>query len=156
MAGNVITEQAESRKLDEHLSFAIYSANLAFGGAYKQALANLGLTYTQYITLVALLDGKYQTVRSLGQKLYLESNTLTPVLQKLEKMGHVVRARNPDDERQVRVRLTPSGHRLVRRSLLQSGPVDLSCLTLEEIVTLYDGIVRMREELVAQNDAEDA
>lgn len=100
-------------KLPTFLCFAIYSANLAFGRAYKPILDELGLTYTQYIALVALGDGDDQTVGELGEKLFLESNTLTPILKKLESLGFVERRRDPGDERQVRLKLTAAGRRLV-------------------------------------------
>ena len=74
----------EDRKLSNFLCFAIYSANLAFGRAYKPILDQLGLTYTQYIAMVALSEQNDQTVGALGEKLFLESNTLTPILKKLE------------------------------------------------------------------------
>ncbi|WP_018237008.1 MarR family winged helix-turn-helix transcriptional regulator [Ensifer sp. BR816] len=101
------------RKLSNFLCFAIYSANLAFGRAYKPILDELGLTYTQYIALVALSEKDDQTVGELGEKLFLESNTLTPILKKLEQVGFISRRRDPDDERQVRVSLTPAGRNLV-------------------------------------------
>jgi hypothetical protein len=72
-------------KLSDFLCFAVYSTNLAFGKAYKPMLERLGLTYTQYITLVALWEEDNQTVGSLGEKLFLESNTLTPILKKLRR-----------------------------------------------------------------------
>ena len=75
------------RKLSNFLCFAVYSANLAFGRAYKPVLEALGLTYTQYIAMVALSEEDDQTVGVLGEKLFLESNTLTPILKKLEQMG---------------------------------------------------------------------
>lgn len=68
-------------KLSDFLCFAVYSTNLAFGKAYKPILERLGLTYTQYITVVALWEQDDQTVGSLGEKLFLESNTLTPILK---------------------------------------------------------------------------
>lgn len=103
----------EVPKLPTFLCFAIYSANLAFGRAYKPILDELGLTYTQYIALVALGDGDDQTVGELGEKLFLESNTLTPILKKLESLGFVERRRDPADERQVRLKLTAAGRQLV-------------------------------------------
>jgi DNA-binding MarR family transcriptional regulator len=103
----------EDKKLANYLCFAIYSANLAFGRAYKPLLDKLGLTYTQYIALVALSEEDGQTVRSLGEKLFLESNTLTPILKKLESIGYLKRQRDTADERQVRVSLTPAGRQLV-------------------------------------------
>uniref|UniRef100_UPI0013D03036 transcriptional regulator, SarA/Rot family n=2 Tax=Pseudomonadota TaxID=1224 RepID=UPI0013D03036 len=85
------------------LCFAVYSANLAFGRAYKPILDGLGLTYTQYIAMIALSETDDQTVSELGEKLFLESNTLTPILKKLEQSGYISRVRDPADERQVRV-----------------------------------------------------
>jgi len=76
---------AKAPGLADFLCFAVYSANLAFGRAYKPILDELGLTYTQYIALVALGDGDEQTVGALGEKLFLESNTLTPLLKKLRR-----------------------------------------------------------------------
>src|SRR5476649_3013952 len=95
--------------LSDFLCFAVYSANLAFGRAYRPILDELGLTYTQYIAIIALWEQDNQTVTSLGEKLFLESNTLTPILKKLEAMGYLRRARDPGDERQVLVSLTDAG-----------------------------------------------
>ncbi|HEY0630404.1 MAG TPA: MarR family transcriptional regulator, partial [Sphingomicrobium sp.] len=78
-----------TNELGEFLCFAVYSANLAFGRAYRPILDKLGLTYTQYVTLVALSEKEGQTVGELGDKLFLESNTLTPILKKLEQLGLV-------------------------------------------------------------------
>ena len=101
-----------SAKLGDFLCFALYSANLAFGRAYRPILDKVGLTYTQYVTLVAMSEAEEQTVGVLGDKLFLESNTLTPILKKLETLGLVERRRDPADERQVRVKLTPAGRKL--------------------------------------------
>jgi DNA-binding MarR family transcriptional regulator len=103
----------KGRKLANFLCFAIYSANLAFGRAYKPILDRLGLTYTQYIVIVALNEEDDQTVGALGEKMFLESNTLTPILKKLESIGYIRRQRDPADERQVRVSLTDAGHHLL-------------------------------------------
>src|SRR4051812_17468963 len=106
------SQKKGDRKLANFLCFAVYSANLAFGRAYKPVLDKLGLTYTQYIALVALWEQDDQTVSSLGEKLFLESNTLTPILKKLEAMGYVSRKRAAADERQVVVSLTDAGRDL--------------------------------------------
>src|SRR6202161_3301708 len=106
--------------LSDYLCFAVYSANLAFGKAYKPILEELGLTYTQYIAIIALWEEDHQTVSDLGEKLFLESNTLTPMLKKLEGMGYLERQRDPEDERQVRVRLTKNGRRLREKDLTMS------------------------------------
>jgi DNA-binding MarR family transcriptional regulator len=107
----------KGRKLSNFLCFAVYSANLAFGRAYKPLLDKVGLTYTQYIALVALSEEDEQTVSALGEKLFLESNTLTPILKKLEQTGYIKRHRDPADERQVRVSLTPGGRKLIEQDL---------------------------------------
>src|SRR5687767_11241242 len=78
------TKKAAAPRLADFLCFAVYSANLAFGRAYRPILEQLGLTYPQYITIVALWEEDDQTVSGLGEKLFLESNTLTPLLKKLE------------------------------------------------------------------------
>jgi DNA-binding MarR family transcriptional regulator len=111
----------ELPKLGDFLCFAVYSANLAFGRAYRPILDKLGLTYTQYVTLVALSEGEDQTVGELGDKLFLESNTLTPILKKLESLGLVERRRDPADERQVRVNITSAGRKMQRQIQVNAG-----------------------------------
>jgi DNA-binding MarR family transcriptional regulator len=135
------------KKLSEYLCFAIYSTNLALGRAYKPILEELGLTYTQYIAIIALWEEDDQTVTSLGEKLFLESNTLTPILKKLEAMGYVRRRRDPADERQVRISLTEAGHRL-RQSALGKGVVTQSRLTPEQAVQLQQTLVEVRSGLL--------
>jgi DNA-binding MarR family transcriptional regulator len=135
------------KKLSEYLCFAIYSTNLALGRAYKPILEELGLTYTQYIAIIALWEEDDQTVTSLGEKLFLESNTLTPILKKLETMGYVRRRRDPADERQVRIGLTEAGHRL-RQSALGKGVVSEARLTPEQAVQLQQTLVEVRGGLL--------
>jgi DNA-binding MarR family transcriptional regulator len=134
-------------KLADFLCFAIYSANLAYGRAYKPILDELGLTYPQYIAIVALWEEDHQTVSRLGEKLFLESNTLTPILKKLETMGYVRRQRDPEDERQVLVSLTDSGRRL-REKGLGMNLVKASGLTPEEFSTMQKGVVTLRDNLI--------
>src|ERR1700751_3159022 len=93
-------------KLDEFLCFEVYSANHAFNRVYQPLLDKLRLTYPQYLVMVLLWERDGQTVGELGARLSLESNTLTPLLKRLEALGHVKRSRDPADERQVRVQLT--------------------------------------------------
>ncbi len=104
-------------RLSESLCFTIYSANLAFGKVYRPILDELGLTYPQYITIVALWEASPQTVGDLGEKLFLETNTLTPILKRLQLMGYLERQRDPKDERRVLVSLTRSGRQLRERAL---------------------------------------
>lgn len=135
------------KKLAQYLCFTVYSANLALGKAYKPLLDELGLTYTQYITIIALWEENNQTVSSLGEKLFLESNTLTPILKKLEAMGYVARQRDPADERQVRVSLTPAGQAL-RESAFDKGVTQELGLAEGEIDPLQQTIARMRDSLL--------
>lgn len=95
--------------LDELLCFALYSANNAMGRLYRPLLAQHGLTYPQYLVLVALWQRDGQTVNELGVALNLESNTLTPLLKRMEAAELVQRRRNPKDERSVIVTLTAKG-----------------------------------------------
>ena len=99
-------------QLDQFLCFAVYSTNLAFNRVYRPLLEKLGLTYVQYIVLVTLWQTDDQFVGVLGAQLFLASNTLTPVLKRLEALGFVTRSRDTVDERQVRVRLTAAGRAL--------------------------------------------
>ena len=133
--------------LSDFLCFAVYSANLAFGKAYKPVLEQLGLTYTQFIAIVALWDEDNQTVGSLGEKLFLESNTLTPMLKKLEAMGLLQRQRDPEDERQVRVSLTPAG-RSLREQSLEASLNDSTGLSPEEFVQMQKAVARLRDNLL--------
>lgn len=134
-------------KLADFLCFAIYSANLAYGRAYKPILEKLGLTYTQYIAIVALWEQDNQTVSSLGEKLFLESNTLTPILKKLEGMGYLRRQRDATDERQVVVSLTAAGRRL-REKGLSMNLVRETGLTPEEFAKVQKAVVAVRDNLV--------
>ena len=134
-------------RLADFLCFAIYSANLAFGRAYKPLLEALGLTYTQWIVIVSLWDEDNQTVGRLGENLFLESNTLTPILKKLEKMGYLTRQRDPKDERQVVVSLTYAGRRL-REKGENASLVAASGLDPEEFSKMQQGIVDLRDNLL--------
>lgn len=136
----------KGRKLSNFLCFAVYSANLAFGRAYKPVLDALGLTYTQYIAMVALSEDDDQTVSMLGEKLFLESNTLTPILKKLESSGFITRHRDPADERQVRVSLTPAG-----RDLLDTDPgsVLIDAVGLgDDFPIVQKSVTRLRDNLL--------
>jgi DNA-binding MarR family transcriptional regulator len=139
-------------RLADFLCFAIYSANLAFGRAYKPILEALGLTYPQYITLVALWEEDNRTVGSLGETLFLESNTLTPLLKKLEAMGYVRRQRDPADERQVVVSLTDSGRRL-RDKVCSESLMKATGLSAEDFFRLQKEVVALRDNLVSATNA---
>lgn len=141
----------KARKLSSFLCFAVYSANLAFGRAYKPLQDKVGLTYTQYIAMVALSDKDELTVSALGEKLFLESNTLTPILKKLEQMGYIKRHRDPVDERQVRVSLTPAGKKLIEQDLSVSL-IEATELG-DEFPVVQKTVSRLRDNLLRNTQA---
>ena len=95
--------------LDEQLCFALYNASRALTACYREVLAPFGLTYPQYIALLALWEHSPVAVSELGRRLYLDSGTLSPLLKRLEAMDLVTRSRSTGDERVVMVSLTPAG-----------------------------------------------
>ena len=131
--------------LDDLLCFSVYTAGLAFNRVYTPILDRLGLTYPQYLALTALGQKENQSVGELGQSLHLDSNTITPLLKRLEAAGLVVRTRDPRDERVVRVALSERGRALAEdarrcvpdqlREATGLGPDELAALT-ERLNTL--------------------
>ena len=138
---------ARDRPFADYLCFAIYSANLAYGRAYKQGLTELGLTYPQWIAMVVLGEEGEQTVGELGDRMFLESNTLTPMLKKLEAAGYLRRQRDPADERQVRISLTDAGRRL-REKGMRIKLVKSSSLKPDEFERLQKSVVMLRDDLI--------
>ena len=134
--------------LDEFLCFAVYSANLAFQRVYKPLLDELGLTYPQYLVLVVLYKVDDQTVGGLGEKLFLDSSTLTPLLKRMESAGYITRQRDPEDERQVRIRLTARG-RTAREKVagFRGGLLKATALTLPRFRQLREDLTTLRENL---------
>jgi DNA-binding MarR family transcriptional regulator len=99
-------------RLEEQLCFAIYQAGHAFNRMYRSVLADLGLTYPQYLVMLVLWEDDGLTVKALGERLMLDSGTLTPLLKRLEAAGIIRRERSREDERQVIVSLTKAGDAL--------------------------------------------
>jgi DNA-binding MarR family transcriptional regulator len=145
--GNQKPKPTGERRLGDFLCFAIYSANLAFGRAYKKGLDGLGLTYPQWIAIVALWEQDGQTVSELGAKMFLESNTLTPILKKLEQAGYLRRQRDPADERQVRIILTEAGRKL-REKGMHMNLVEATGLKPDEFARLQHSVVTLRDNLI--------
>ncbi|VVD75353.1 MarR family winged helix-turn-helix transcriptional regulator [Pandoraea anhela] len=143
--------EAPLPNLSDFLCFAVYSANLAFGRAYKPILEALGITYTQWIAIVALWENDHLSVKQLGEKLFLESNTLTPILKKLEELGYLRRQRDPADERQVIVSLTDEGKRL-RKKGAQRDLIAATGLDPEEFDRTQQAIAKMRDSLLKHVD----
>lgn len=133
---------------DDFICFAIYSVGHAFNQVYKPLLDELGLTYPQYLVMVALWARDDRTVGGLGSTLFLESSTLTPLLKRLERLGFVARMRDPSDERQVRIRLTPDGAALRERAAGFPACIDgATGLPPGELGALRAAILKMREAL---------
>lgn len=104
----------EHLHLEDQLCFAIYAASRAMTAVYAPLLEPLGLTYPQYLVMLVLWDHDGERVSAIGERLQLDSGTLTPLLKRLEAQGYVERRRNPDDERVVEIFLTTAGKRLRR------------------------------------------
>lgn len=146
------TEPELAASLANFLCFAVYSTNLAFNRAYKPFLDELGITYPQYVTLIALNEQDGQTVGELGEKLFLESSTLTPLLKRLESTGYVTRKRDTLDERQVRIGLTKAGREVFEKAFCTRGPViEATGLDPDTFVRLQRDLVRLRDNLLKAN-----
>ncbi|MDJ0390938.1 MarR family transcriptional regulator [Roseomonas sp. E05] len=102
----------DALQLEQFLCFSVYAAGHAFSRVYKPFLRELGLTYPQYLAMVALWQEDNQTVGQIGEKLFMETSTLTPLLKRLESGGYVRRSRDTADERVVRIALTDQGRAL--------------------------------------------
>ena len=145
---------AEWLALDRQLCFAMYSASLAMTKVYKPLLAPLGLTYPQYLVMLVLWEGDGITVSQLGERLTLDSGTLTPLLKRLEALGFVQRLRDAADERRVLLHLTPAGRRLKARAV--AVPQAVACATacdLSEVSALAQQLQRLRDRLIDSIDS---
>ncbi|WP_328743262.1 MarR family transcriptional regulator [Streptomyces caniferus] len=139
---------AELLRLDHQVCFSLHAASRAFGGVYRDALKDLGLTYPQYLVMLVLWEHGPQPVKAIGEQLRLDSGTLSPLLKRLESAGLVRRERSTEDERSVTIHLTPAGDGLREAAL----PVPLRMLaatglTLEELRTLQSLLGRVTRAL---------
>lgn len=141
--------QRDLLHLDDQLCFALYNASRALTRAYGPLLEPLGLTYPQYLVLLVLWDGDGLAVKELGERLKLDSGTLTPLLKRLEQQGLVVRRRGEDDERVVRIELTATGRAL--RGKARKVPSELACAAGYDLASERSmrELHRLRDELTA-------
>lgn len=140
--------QDDPLSLDNQLCFALYSSSLLMTKLYKPMLDEIGLTYPQYLAMLALWEEDGVTVSALGGRLYLDSGTLTPLLKRLEKAGLIVRERNAEDERQVLVRLTPSGRALKRQAAaIPRKLAAASGMPVAELISLRKKLQKLRGEM---------
>jgi len=141
---------AEMLKLDHQLCFALYSSSLAMTKLYKPLLEPLGLTYPQYLAMLVLWEGDGLTVSELGQRLQLDSGTLTPLLKRLEASGLVQRQRDSADERRVLLHLTAAGRALKLRAA--KVPPQVACAagcSLDELAALTRRLKQLRDQIQA-------
>jgi DNA-binding MarR family transcriptional regulator len=140
----------DSLPLDEHLCFAIYSANIAINRAYRPVLDRLGITYPQYLVMNVLWEKNGQSVGAIADRLALESSTITPLVKRLEAAEFVQRQRNPDDERQVVVTLCPKGVALRRdATCLAATLLKRSGAPVSDLVHLTEEVRGFRDTLLA-------
>lgn len=140
----------EALRLDNQLCFALYSASLAMTKLYKPLLAALGLTYPQYLALLVLWERDGLMVSELGERLSLDSGTLTPLLKRLEALGLVTRIRDVADERCVHIALTASGRKLKTRAARVPGCILAATqCSVSEVAELTRQVQALRERLVA-------
>ena len=131
-------KEYEALKLENQLCFPLYAAAREVVKKYRSHLDAIGLTYTQYITMMVMWESREITVKALGERLFLDSGTMTPVLKSLEAKGLVERKRCEDDERSVMIFLTADGEKL--REMAVDIPEKIaSCVGLapEEAIELY-------------------
>src|SRR6478735_12768936 len=137
-------------RLDNQICFAVYSTAHAFNRVYKPLLHKLGLTYPQYLVMLALWERDGVPVKDIGERLFLDSGTLTPLLKRLEAAGLVKRTRSTEDERQVIVALTAQGEALKEKA--RSLPLSIlaaSECSVPELTALKSEIVALRDRLNA-------
>lgn len=142
--------------LDSQMCFALYSASLTMTKVYKPLLQKFGLTYPQYLVMLVLWEHDERSVSELGERLFLDSGTLTPLLKRLEALTFVTRARDITDERRVIVALTAAGKRLQKQSL--AIPQHVSCATgcsMPELIALTKQLSDLRVALLRSTSSTD-
>lgn len=134
--------------LDNQLCFALYSASLAMTKLYKPLLETLGLTYPQYLAMLVLWERDGLMVSELGERLFLDSGTLTPLLKRLEASGLIARIRDVQDERRVHITLTQTGRALKAKAVqIPACILKASQCTLPDIVALTQQVQTLRSHL---------
>lgn len=132
--------------LDRQLGFGLYSAFMAVSRTYKPWLDKLGLTYPQYLVLCVLWEDDDQTIGGIAGRLDLDPSTITPLMKRLEQAGHVARQRDPSDERQVRVKLTPQGRAMrAQTRVLADALYAKAGMTPEKVADLNRRVTALRD-----------
>ena len=135
-------------QLDNQICFALYSATNAFNRVYKPLLASLGLTYPQYLVMMVLWEQDHITVSRIGERLFLDSGTLTPLLKRLESAGLVRRVRDAQDERRVMIELTSAGANLRDKAKkVPEGILQAAACSVDDLISLKEAVVALRDRL---------
>jgi len=144
------TPSTSSLLLDDQLCFALHSTTLALHKVYRKLLAELGLTYPQYLVMLVLWQQDAVTLSDIGKRLFLDSATLTPLLKRMEAAGLLSRVRAEHDERQVIISLTEQGRALQRQAagVPQALACSMAC-TPAELQQMKDALERLRTQLTA-------
>jgi DNA-binding MarR family transcriptional regulator len=150
MASNKPATSNPALLLDNQLCFALYSASLAMTKLYKPLLEALGLTYPQYLVLLVLWEQDGLTVSALGERLHLDSGTLTPLLKRMEQADLLVRQRSTEDERKVEVLLTVAGKKLkTQAGSVPACVVKASGCPVPELMSLTHQVQALRDRLTS-------
>lgn len=137
-------------RLDNQICFAVYSTAHAFNRVYKTLLDRLGLTYPQYLVMLVLWERDDVPVKDIGERLHLDSGTLTPLLKRLEAAELIKRTRNTEDERQVLIALAPQGQALREKArAVPQSILAASACSLSELSAMKNEIVALRDRLNA-------
>lgn len=142
-------------RISNQLCFPLYACSKEIVKRYKPYLDPIDLTYTQYITMLVVWEEKEITVKALGDKLFLDSGTLTPVLKKLEQKGYVKRTRSKDDERNLIITLTAEGEALKEQACAIPAKM-AKCVSIsqEETIQLYNLLYKLLEKAPKMEDME--
>ena len=136
--------------LSNQICFAIYSTAHAFNRVYKPLLDRLGLTYPQYLVMLVLWERDGVPVKDIGERLFLDSGTLTPLLKRLEAAQLIKRTRNTADERQVLIALTPQGQALKEKAMtVPQSILAASACSIAELSAMKNDLVTLRDRLNA-------
>ncbi|KHO16518.1 MarR family transcriptional regulator [Acinetobacter baumannii] len=141
-------QDCQNLKLENQLCFLIYSTNLALNQLYRKLLTPLGITYPQYLVMLVLWEKDEITVSEIGNKLFLESSTLTPILKKLEAIQLVNRTRSKEDERQVIITLSEKGKELKEQAVnIPTHILEASSCDMTTLLGLKDQLTQLRTNI---------
>ena len=137
-------------QLDNQICFAVYSTAHAFNRVYKPLLDRLGLTYPQYLVMLVLWERDGVPLKDIGERLFLDSGTLTPLLKRLEAAGLIRRTRSKQDERQVLIALTAQGQALHEKAkMLPEAILAASACSIGELTAMKNQLTALRDRLLA-------